>query len=154
VGHHPHRFEAEELELKGYRRAAIEPWEAASASAAVEIPAGVNSGELRLTYDGEPGWFEVRIQYFDEEDGVSKFESYLNEQRLDRWIADQHVPTPTTKPDAHSSTRRTVRGVPLRRGDVLKIVGQADQDERAAIDYLELIPEANRPGRVAQRTDQ
>jgi alpha-glucuronidase len=141
VGNHPHRFEAEQLELSGYRATAIEPWEAASGGEGVEVPAGSDAGEVRLKYEGEPGWFEVRVQYFDEEDGVSTFEAWLNDQRLDRWIADQHVPTPTTKPDAHSSIRRTNRGVPLRRGDVLRIVGGADRDERAVIDYLELIPE-------------
>jgi alpha-glucuronidase len=153
VGSHPHRFEAEELELAGYRTTAIDPWEAASGSEAVEIPAGRESGEVRLAYNGEPGWFEVRLQYFDEEDGVSKFETYLNDQPLDRWIADQHLPTPTTKPDAHSSIRRTIRGVPLRPGDVVRIIGKADQDERAGVDYLELIPEARPAGRVAQQAE-
>jgi alpha-glucuronidase len=154
VGNHPNRHEAEDLPLDGYRATAIEPWEAASGSRAIELPADTDAGELRLTYEDKPGWFELRVQYFDEEDGVSTFEARLNDQPLDRWIADQHVPTPTTKPDAHSSIRRTLRGVPLRRGDVIRIVGNADQDERAAIDYLELIPEAKASGRVAQEAER
>ncbi len=50
------------------------------------------------------------------------------------------MPTPTTLPDAHSSIRRTVRGVALRSGDEIRIEGTADGGERAAIDYVEIMP--------------
>jgi hypothetical protein len=69
-----------------------------------------------------------------------KFTLALNDQPLDAWTADGGSPTPTKKPDAHASTRHTVRAVPLRPGDRIRLNGAADGEERAAVDYLEIIP--------------
>jgi alpha-glucuronidase len=143
VGNYPDRFEAEDQQLAGYAATDVEPWEAASASRAAQLPVDVGSGSIILPFTGEPGWYDLQVQYFDEEDGVSQFRVLLGEQLLDEWLADQHVPTPTTKPDAHSSSRRTIRGVPLRPGDAIRIEGTADADERAGIDYLEIVPARN-----------
>jgi hypothetical protein len=70
----------------------------------------------------------------------------LNKQVIDQWRADQDVPTPTTRPDALLSTRRTIPGLPTRPGDFIRVAGRAGGDERAAIDYLELVPESAETG--------
>jgi alpha-glucuronidase len=139
VDNYPYRFEAEALELAGYAAVDVKPWEAASGSKAAQVTPGVDGGSVSLPYAGEPGWYDVRVQYFDEEDGVAKFRALLNEQAVDEWQADGHVPTPVATPNAHTSTRRTIRGLPLRPGDILRIAGVADRGERAAIDYLEIV---------------
>jgi alpha-glucuronidase len=139
VGNYPHRLEAELQEHVGYKPAEITPWEAASGSQAAQLPEDVAQGSVAFPFDGEPGWYDLRVQYFDEEDGVSRFAAWVGAQQVDAWEANQHVPTPTTKPDAHSSSRRTIRSLALRPGDVIRISGEADQGERAAIDYLEIV---------------
>ena len=113
-------------ELDGYAVTEIEPWEAASGSRAVQLPGDDVNGSVRFRFDGPPGPYDLHVRYFDEEDGVSKFKLFVAEQLLDEWQADNHVPTPTTLPDAHSSIRRTVRGVALRPGDEIRIEGTAD----------------------------
>jgi alpha-glucuronidase len=120
------------------------PWEAASGSQAVQLPSEQEVGEVQFKFTGRPGWYELRLQHFDEEDGVSRFQCYLNEQKLDEWLADQHVPTPTKHPDAHSSTRRSIATVALGPADVIRIVGRSDGEERAGIDYLEIVPIAGK----------
>jgi alpha-glucuronidase len=140
VGSYPGRIEAESAQLDGYAATEIEPWEAASNSKAAQLPAGKDAGSITFPYDGAAGWFDLRVQYFDEEDGVSRFRVLLNGQPLDAWEANDHVPTPTTKPDAHSSTRRTIPGVALRPGDKIRIEAHADAGERAGVDYIELVP--------------
>ncbi|MBX3433217.1 MAG: hypothetical protein KF847_07840 [Pirellulales bacterium] len=139
VGVYPGRQEAEDAELVGYKPTSIDPWEAASGSSSAQLPAETARGTATFRFVGEPGWYDVRVQYFDEEDGASRFRVRLGEQVLDEWLADDHVPTPTTKPDSHSSTRRTIRGVPLRPGDAIVVEGEADADERAGIDYVEIV---------------
>jgi alpha-glucuronidase len=139
VGAYPGRIEAEEQALAGYNRTKIEPWEAASGTGAAQLPKDVARGTIRFNYDGEPGFMDLRIQYFDEEDGVSKFRLCAAGKQVDEWQADNHVPTPTTLPDAHSSIRRTVRGVKLRPGDEIRLEGTADGGERAAVDYFEIV---------------
>jgi alpha-glucuronidase len=140
VDEYPGRYEAEAAQLEGYARFDVTPWEAASGSRGAELPAGMDRGTATFSVREPAGRYELRLQYFDEEDGVSHFEIWHGEQRLDGWAADGHVPTPTIKPDAHSSTRRTIRGVSLNPGDEVRVIGVSDQGERAAIDYLELIP--------------
>jgi hypothetical protein len=59
---------------------------------------------------------------------------------LDQWTADNELPTPTTRPDAHSSIRRAIRHVQLQPGDIIRVEGEADAGERAGVDYLEIVP--------------
>jgi alpha-glucuronidase len=145
VGNYPGRIEAESSQLDGYEVTEIEPWEAASGSKAVQLPAEKDAGSITFSYDGAAGWLDLRVQYFDEEDGVSRLRVLLNDQPLDDWQADDHVPTPTTKPDAHSSSRRTIPGVALRPGDNIRIEAHADACERAGVDYIELVPASTSP---------
>ena len=85
------------------------------------------------------------MQYFDESDGKSAFKVFVGEQLVDRWIADDHLPT--TKPDAHSSTRHRVRGLALRPGDAIRIEAVADGNENACVDYVEINPAGNSANR-------
>jgi alpha-glucuronidase len=139
VGNYPNRLEAESQPLEGYAVIDIKPWEAASGSKAVQL-VDHGTGSVRFRYDGPAGKYDLRIQYFDEEDGVSTFKLHIRDEPVDQWQADQHVPTPATLPDSHSSIRRTIRGVKLEPDDVIRIEGQADDGERAAIDYVEFVP--------------
>jgi alpha-glucuronidase len=143
VGTYPGRYEAEDAKLEGYTTFDVTPWEAASGSRGAELPVDVERGAVTFVVNQPAGKYDVRLQYFDEEDGVSRFEVWRGEQRLDAWHADGHVPTPTTEPDAHSSTRRTIRGVDLRPGDEIRVVGLADREERGALDYLEIVTAAD-----------
>ena len=139
VGNYPERREAESLQLDGYATTEITPWEAASGSQAVQLPDNVDRCSIIFEFDGAPGWYELRVRYFDEEDGESLFRAFVGEQLVDEWLADDHVPTPSDLPDAHTSSRRTIRGLALRPGDAIRIEGAADGGERAAVDYLEIV---------------
>jgi alpha-glucuronidase len=139
VGNYPNRLEAEDHQLEGYAATNITPWEAASGSRAIQL-VDRDSGSVRFRHSGPPGTFDLHVQYFDEEDGVSKYKLFVGDRQLDEWSAENHLPTPTTLPDSHSSIRRTIRGVKLQAGDEIRIEGQADDAERAAIDYIELVP--------------
>ena len=92
-------------------------------------------------YDGPPGRFTIRIQYFDQNNGVSRFRLLVGDRQQDVWSANDDVPT--KKIDGSSSTRRSVRGISLRPGDPIRIEGIPDGEERAAIDYVEILPDEN-----------
>jgi alpha-glucuronidase len=136
VGHYPGRFEAEALALEGYVAKDVTPWEAASGGKAIECAAEKCAASLR--YEGKPGWYTARVQYFDQNDGASRFRLKVGNQTIDEWIADDHIPT--KKVDGSSSSRRTVPGVALRPGDELRIEGLPDGAETAALDYIEILP--------------
>jgi alpha-glucuronidase len=140
VGKYPGRLEAEDAGLDGYVVTDIVPWEAASGGKAVQLPAEAASGSIRFTYNGEPETADLHIQYFDEEDGVSTYKLFVGGKKIDHWQADNHLPTPSNLPDAHTSIRRTVRSVQLQPGDEIRIEGVAEGGERAAVDYVEIVP--------------
>jgi alpha-glucuronidase len=139
VGRHPGRFEAESMRLEGYVVQEVTPWEAASGGKAVACAVAQCSASLR--YDGAPGWYTLRVQYYDQNNGVSRFRVLVGSQLVDEWTADDHLPT--QKIDSSSSARRVISGIALRPGDEIRIEGLPDAGEPAAIDYIEIQPDGN-----------
>jgi alpha-glucuronidase len=135
VGHHPGRVEAESMRLMGYTAKPVTPWEAASGATAVEC------GEAKCTaafnYDGDAGWHDLVVQYFDQSGGVSRFRVWVANQLVDEWTAADRLPA--RKVDSSSSSRRTIRGLALRKGDEIRIEGIPDGGETAALDYVEIV---------------
>jgi alpha-glucuronidase len=137
AGHYPGRVEAESMKLEGYMPVPIVPWESASGGKAVECP------ETRCTagfrFQGAPGWYTLRVRYFDQPVGASQFGLRVANQLVDQWTANDHLPA--RKVDGAASTRRVVRGVALRPGDEIRVEGVPDGAERAVLDYVEVAPE-------------
>jgi alpha-glucuronidase len=139
VGRYPGRVEAESMDLKGYIPTDVTPWEAASGGKAVACNAARCAAQFR--YHGAPGWHDLRIQYFDQNNGVSHFRVLVGDQAVDEWAAAGNVPS--SQIDGSTSTRHTVRGIALRPGDRIRIEGTPDRSERAALDYVEIVGAAN-----------
>ena len=136
VRHHPNRIEAEAMSLDGYVVTEVSPWEDASNSKAITCPTSKCAASEKFI--GTPGWYNLTVQYFDQNNGASHFEAFVNHQSVGAWAADQWFPT--TKPDSNSSTRRIFPMLALRPGDEISIVAIPDGQERAAIDYIEITP--------------
>jgi len=140
VGHPPNRLEAESMKLDGYSVTNIVPFEAASGEQAAQITSPDRHGSVSFRFGGKAGWYDVAVQYFDEDDGISQFRLFVSGQLMESWRADNVLPTPTKRPDAHSSIRRAVTGLALRPGDEIRIEGVADGGENACLDYVEVDP--------------
>jgi alpha-glucuronidase len=138
VGNYPNRVEAEDAKLDGYVVTDIEPWEAASGRGAVQLTSAKMSGTIRFLCEANQGPYDLHVRYFDEQDGVSKFKLFVRGEQVDEWQASNQLPTPSNLPDSHTSNRRTVRGVELEPGDEIRIEGEADGNEFAGVDYIEL----------------
>ena len=136
VGNHPGRSEAEAMKLEGYTVADITPWEAASGGKAVTCPTSKCTASMQ--FGGTPGWYTLRVQYFDLNGAVSHFKLWVGNQLVDEWAATDHLPA--RKLDASSSSRREISGIALRPGDEIRIEGIPEGRELAALDYLEILP--------------
>ena len=138
VGHYPNRVEAESMQLEGYAPIDVTPPEAASGGKAVECapPAQQCSATFRFTQPA--GRYELDVQYFDQNDGVSKFRVLVGDRLVDQWLADDNLPS--ARVGADTSTRRQIEGVALRPGDLIRIEGIPDGNEHAALDYVEILP--------------
>ncbi len=136
VGKHPDRIEAESMSLFGYEVMPVTPWETASGGKAVFCPSSKCTATAR--FDGRPGWYDLAVQYFDQNNGASKFQVQVNGQQIGDWLAGGSLPS--GRPDGHTSTRHNLIGIPLHPGDEIQLIGVADGGERAGIDYLEINP--------------
>jgi alpha-glucuronidase len=139
VGHYPGRFEAESMTLEGYAVTPVTPWEAASGGQAVSCAAAKCAASFR--YNGAPGQFTLRVEYFDQNNGVSHFQLRVANRLVDEWAAADRLPT--SKIDGSSSTRRTIPAVALHSGDLVRLEGVPDGGEPAAFDYIEVIAGEN-----------
>jgi len=138
AGHFPNRIETEAMQLKGYQPLDVTPWENASGGKGVQCP-DTKGCTASFKFDRTAGWYKLNVQYFDQNNGESKFRAYGGDQLVDEWTADQHFPA--TKMGGDSSTRRTVRGLALRPGDEIRIEGIPDGQEPAPLDYVEIDPQ-------------
>ena len=142
VGNHSHRIEAESMELQGYTPFDVTPWEDASGGKAV-VCVQTTQCTAKYRFSGPKGWYDIDIEYFDQNNGVSKYQVFVGNQLVDEWLADSSLPA--TAPNGDSSTRRHIPGVALRPGDSLRIQGFPDAAEAAPLDYIEIHPQGTRP---------
>jgi alpha-glucuronidase len=81
------------------------------------------------------------VEYFDQNNGASRFRLFVNGRKVDEWAADDHLPAKRIGGD--SSTRRRIHNITLRTGDQVRIEGIPDGEEKAGLDYIEIFPEQN-----------
>lgn len=138
VGHDPDRIEAESMQLSGYASVDVTPWETASGGKAVACT-GQSSCSASFKFDRAAGTYRISVQYFDQNNGVSRYELLVDDQVKDSWAADDQLPS--DKMNGHTSTRHNTVGIELKPGSTLKIVGNPNGSEPAPLDYLELTRE-------------
>jgi alpha-glucuronidase len=134
AGHYPGRLEAEDARLNGYTVVDVKPWEDASGGKAVTCDQANCSAEW--TFKGEPGRFDIAIQYFDLQGGDAHFSLVVNGQLKAAWSASAELPS--RHPHGDNSTRFTARAIDLKPGDVLGVEGEPDKSDPAAFDYIEI----------------
>lgn len=152
VGHFPGRTEAEAMQLAGYTVRNVTPFEDASGGKVVGCPANTTC-TATTKFSGEAGWYNLRVEYFDQNNGVSHYRVFLGNQLLDEWAADLTLPR-TFRPDSTSSTRRLIPGIALRPGDEIRIEGRPDNGEPAALDYIEIVKPSVPKSTLAKSTPQ
>ena len=136
VGHYPSRVEAEGMQLQGYVPFNVLPAETASGGQAIECVPPARECSATFRFAGAAGWYELDVEYFDQNNGKSKFRVLIGDQVVDEWIADALLPA--SKPGGDASTRRRISGQALRPGDTIRIEGTPDGEEFAALDYVEI----------------
>jgi alpha-glucuronidase len=137
AGNYPGRLEAEDAKLGGYQVIDVQPWEDASHGKAVSC-AEQNGCSAEWTWSGQPGKFDIAVQYFDLRDGAARFSFLLNGKGVATWTADDHFPS--SRPNGDNSTRITARRVELKPGDVIRVEATPHAGDPAAFDYVEIAP--------------
>ena len=140
VGNYPERVEAESMRLDGYTVVDVDPWENASGGKAIEC-ARASGCTGTFSFAREAGTYELDVEYFDQNNGESKFSVSVNGKTVDEWIANDKFPS--SKIGGDTSVRRRIKGLALQPGDEIRISGTPDGGEHAVVDYLEVHRKAN-----------
>ena len=135
VGRYPGRVEAESMKLEGYAVRDVTPAEDASGGKAIACAEAQCTASF--SYTGAAGWYTIRVQYFDQNNGAARYRVWVANQLVDGWIAADRLPS--QKIDSTTSSRRTISSVALRLGDEIRIEGTPNGGELAAIDYVEIL---------------
>lgn len=137
VGHYPNRVEAESMNLQGDSIIEVVPSENGSGGKAVACETPGDWCSATFTFKRRAGWYELDMEYFDQNTGAAKYRVLVGDQIVDEWIADDHFPSREIGGD--TSTRRRIPGLALRPGDQIRIEGLPDGEESAAFDYVEIL---------------
>ncbi|RMJ02188.1 putative alpha-glucuronidase A [Fusarium kuroshium] len=141
VRHHPYRIEAEKMVLEGYHPVNVTPTETASKYVGVQTN---GTGTATAVLQFPKGKYNLAINYYDLAKGQATWTVYLNKQLVGQWRGDNEDKLghwPSDFLDGHSASRITFEGVQITPGDELVIVGKADGEEYAPLDYVSVLPE-------------
>lgn len=124
-------IEAEKMNLSGYE------FESNSAASAGGIVSANKSGKgtAKAQFAGADGKYNLKVTYFDENDGNAEFKLYINDVLADEWIADKDLGSASA--DEKTLTSRTVT-VNLSKGDIIKIEGKKETYDPARLDKIEV----------------
>lgn len=141
VRNHPHRIEAEEMDLSDFAIVDVDPTECASKYKAI----ATNGTGIATTKLNVPsGKYNVAINYYDVMGGIANYEVLLNGKSLGTWKGDSENYLGhdySSFLDCHSAIRITFEGVKITKGDKLTIKGTGNALEQAAIDYVSILPQ-------------
>lgn len=136
VSHHLGRVEAESMKLQGY---ATEKSDGVGISNhEIASCADPSACTADFQFQGAAQTYNVAVEYFDQNNGASRFRLKINGKPVSDWTADLKLPS--AKPDADTSARHTTYSVRLRPGDELEVEAHADGGEKAPLDYVEVSP--------------
>ncbi|WP_092422835.1 right-handed parallel beta-helix repeat-containing protein [Alloyangia pacifica] len=104
-----------------------------------QVLSALGDAEAWTNFDGESGTYDVGIDHFDENDGVSYLEFRVNGEVIDSWHWDADLGDRLA--NKNTLTRHLVSDVEISAGDEISLVGYGDGgSEPLRIDALEFMP--------------
>ncbi len=112
---------------------------AASGGSVRKIPSGQYGavGSATYTFHLAPGDYNLKVYYFDENDGSASYKVYVNSTAVGQWISNQDLGNSGCT--AQTLTSKTLECITLSDGDIIKIEATQQGEEWARTDKLELI---------------
>jgi len=134
------RVEAENLTLNTYK---IEPNTKASNNALISLRGGnpLESGSAFDTFNGTTGLYDVKVAYFDENDGnIAQAAFAINQQTVDSWVFDDPSTGSAGADDSSLIIRTVAQSILIQNGDIFELSATEGNLEHARIDYIDFLP--------------
>ena len=90
----------------------------------------VGTGTASCTFEGASGTYDIRITYFDEEEGQSSVTLFIAGEEKAAFKLDE---------DTDCWRWRMFQDIRVKKGDEIKLVGTADKMESVKLDFIEFI---------------
>ncbi|MEM9906111.1 MAG: hypothetical protein AAF921_13920 [Cyanobacteria bacterium P01_D01_bin.44] len=131
------RIQAEDMRLTGAYR--TEGVKFASGKEVIGFRGGARdeTGTAAFKFKGATGKYDMKIAYYDENDGTGKFQIQKGSKQVAAFDLDQQLPS--DRPNEKTFTTKTISGVDIKRGELFKINGFEDGNEHARVDYVEFV---------------
>ncbi|WP_226627919.1 hypothetical protein [Alloyangia pacifica] len=99
----------------------------------------IGDAEATATFDGASGTYDIGVDHFDENDGVSYLEVRVNGEVVDSWLWDAELGDRLA--NDNTLTRHLISDVEIESGDEIMLAGYGDGgSEPLRIDALEFMP--------------
>lgn len=132
------------MSLENYELYPVIPWNTASNKTCIVTTSNTTTGTASTTLSVEPGTYDVAVNYFDVAIGHAHWTLYIDDETIGEWVGDADVSlshAPVLYIDGQTAIRITFPGVEIgTKGASLRIVGEADGQEPAPIDYVSIFP--------------
>jgi predicted outer membrane repeat protein len=132
------RYEAEQMSLNTYKVEGLDNSQASADRYISLRSTGKTSGSATGVFRGAAGTYQVRIGYYDENDGQSSASVTVAGQRKN-FKLDKDLFSDSAMHDARAVVT-THSAVTLKTGDRFEISARLDKGEFARFDYLEFFP--------------
>ena len=129
-------------ELSGEYR--VESIDVASDKKVISLRGGETegTGEANFNFNGDTGKYNIKVNYFDENDGVGNLKLFQGSKQLTSIDLDKQLGSALA--DDKTLTTKEIKGVEIKAGDSFTLAGIEDGNsktaEHARVDYIEFIP--------------
>jgi hypothetical protein len=138
----PVLIEAEDMQLSGAYR--VEAINAASGGEVISLRGGSNTdtGEATFDFTGATGTYDIKINYFDENDGVGQLTLEQENQQVISFELNQQLGSALAS--AQTLTSIEISDISISLGDTFRLVGieqgSPQTAEHVRVDSIEFIP--------------
>ncbi len=126
-------MEAEDMALTNY---VVNTNTSASGGELIKLNASGVTGNAVYNFNGSTGTYDIKVHYYDENDGQATFKLYVGGTVVDQWIANQNLGS--ADPTSATLTSRTKNGVSVSNGAQIKIEAAQNAEEWGRVDKVEL----------------
>ncbi|MBD1868511.1 right-handed parallel beta-helix repeat-containing protein [Cyanobacteria bacterium FACHB-471] len=144
------RYEAEQLSLNNYKVESLDNSQASAKRYISLRSTGETSGSANGVFRGAAGTYQVRVGYYDENDGQSSATVTVAGQRKN-FKLDKDLFSDSAMHDAKAVVT-THSSVALKTGDRIEISARLDKGEFARFDYIQFTPVKQRPTGTGKST--
>lgn len=137
-------IEAESMNLKNYF---VNDNSSASNGKLIKLSASGVTGNATYNFTGNSDVYDIRVWYYDENDGACTFNIYVGGVKISSWVANQNLGS--ADPVTVTRTNKIISGITINKGDQIKLEAIQNSQEWGRYDLIEIYIHGYEPPSVS-----